>query len=376
MKARYYIASEISANFLRQRHQIFAELLSVDFDVRFLERIPSRIPSDIWARGMRKLQAAFNSARISIPHHKPSFHCEPAFLVPAMGWWTRPFNEWRARYLLSRAGPGDVVHVMANAPDLCRVAKDQGCILVVDIIHNWWDFPYDRLRQRRNIDAAIEMADLVLSDSPATLELAREAALESSVPNTEKFILVPPGVEDHWFVEDFEPSLPRENFQFNVAFFGNLRLNTDFNLLRELVRNSEISLTLYGLMDPTVPQHEKDLLEPFYVGPLPPKQLVKSLLRHDAVVLPYDRTNFSKSIFPAKYFEALALGKPVLSNSEMTHLPQWSQLIWTSEDLNRLGAQTLLSEHKANRVCAQIKLARENNWGKRVGQLKELIDRV
>ena len=64
-----------------------------------------------------------------------------------------------------------------------------------------------------------------------------------------------------------------------------------------------------------------------YLGKYEVAELVSHLCNADALLLPYDRSKFSQTIFPAKYFEAMALGLPIISDSKMVHLPLWNDLV-------------------------------------------------
>ena len=50
----------------------------------------------------------------------------------------------------------------------------------------------------------------------------------------------------------------------------------------------------------------------------------------------------------------MALGKPIISNSDLDHLPFWSDFVWTSKH-NELGSEALFDEYH-NEVRSRLKL--------------------
>ena len=272
------------------------------------------------------------------------------------------------KYILKNAEKGDIVHLFSNTPSLAVEAKSKDCLLIFDIVHNWWSFPYHNAIQNRNLNKVIQLCDIVLSDSVETLNLAQT---EVKV-HQQKFFLLHPGVDKAWF-NGARPNKRFEKSHYDIAFFGNLRSNSDLNIFRKLTEKVDTTVLLYGLLDQSLGAEAKWLQE-HYQGKYEVTELVSQLCNADAILLPYDKSEFSRTIFPAKYFEAMALGLPIISDSKMVHLPSWAELVWTSDQLAALGWKTLLTEHYKHRSKLQIELARKNSWTERVNSLVELIN--
>jgi glycosyltransferase involved in cell wall biosynthesis len=92
------------------------------------------------------------------------------------------------------------------------------------------------------------------------------------------------------------------------------------------------------------------------------------------LLIPYRITSFSKGTFPAKTYESLATGKPVVA----TPLP----------DLKRLGGHVYLGDgarefvevlrrlHESEtpeRKRARIEFARENSWDARFARFEKIL---
>jgi glycosyltransferase involved in cell wall biosynthesis len=111
-----------------------------------------------------------------------------------------------------------------------------------------------------------------------------------------------------------------------------------------------------------------------FLGEVPHKALPEHLREADALIIPYKITPFTQGTFPAKTYEALATGKPVVA----TPLP----------DLRPLGEHIYLGDgprefvgilrrlHKSEtpeRVRARVELARKNSWEARFARFEEIL---
>jgi glycosyltransferase involved in cell wall biosynthesis len=240
--------------------------------------------------------------------------------------------------------------------------------VIFDLIHNWWEFPYHTEKQRKNINQNLSKSDLIITDSEITLGILKSKKIEC------KKLYLPPGVDAIWFERGENKYCNESRKKRSIAFFGNLRANSDTNLLDKIVENSSLDLEIYGLLDPSLGKENIIKFQKYYFGKLSVDKLVDKLNRVDMILLPYDESSFSKSIFPAKYFEALALGKPIISNSNLYHLPGWEKIVWRSTDLDVLGVEKLISIHTMERAKMQIEIAEKNSWTNRVTVLKDAIN--
>jgi glycosyltransferase involved in cell wall biosynthesis len=122
---------------------------------------------------------------------------------------------------------------------------------------------------------------------------------------------------------------------------------------------------------------ERDFLETpgiDFRGEVPHAKLPTALAGVDAFVLPYDVNDLTQGISPAKTYECLATGKPVVS----APLPAMEELaghVYLASEpgefvdiLRRLGE--LETEEK---VRARIALARDNSWEARFEELEEAL---
>ena len=144
----------------------------------------------------------------------------------------------------------------------------------------------------------------------------------------------------------------------------------DFDLVRKV---TEAGFTVRMLGTLTEPSFAKTPgIE--YLGKVPHKLLPEHLREADALIIPYKITSFSKGTFPAKTYESLATGKPVVA----TPLPD---LKWLGEHIYfGKGAEEfvgiLRGLHKSEtpeRIRARVELARENSWEARFATFEEIL---
>lgn len=368
VRQKYFICAEISYSFLRQRHQILAEKLSFSFGVLFIERIPSRFPYNILQRTLR-IRNYFDKGNENGKLEYPSnIKICKSYLLPEINFIFRLYNKLRVKYILRNAKKDDIVHLFSNTPSLAIEAKTKDCLLIFDIVHNWWSFPYHNAIQNENLKKVIQLCDIIISDSSETLNLARAEVNGCH----KKLLLMHPGVDKVW-IKAAQTEKQLDKSHYNIAFFGNLRINSDLNIFKKLTEKADTKVMLYGLLDQSLGAESK-WLQQHYQGKYEVEELVPLLSEADALLLPYDKSEFSRTIFPAKYFEAMALGLPIISDSKMLHLPSWTELVWTYDQLASLGWKELLTQHYKHRSKLQIELASKNTWTERVNSLVGLIN--
>lgn len=144
----------------------------------------------------------------------------------------------------------------------------------------------------------------------------------------------------------------------------------DFDLVREVAEAGYTVRLLGTLSEPSfarLPGIE-------YLGRVPHNILPEHLREADALIIPYKITPYIKGTFPAKTYESLATGKPIVA----TPLP----------DLERLGEHVYLGDgveefvgilrrlHESEtpeRMHARVELARENSWEARFARFEEIL---
>ena len=144
----------------------------------------------------------------------------------------------------------------------------------------------------------------------------------------------------------------------------------DFDLVREV---AEAGFTVRMLGTLSRPSFAR-LPGVEYLGEVPHKALPEHLREADALIIPYSITPFTRGTFPAKTYESLATGKPVVA----TPLPDLKRLVghvYLGDGAEEfVGILRCLHESEtAERVRARVELARENSWEARFKRFEEIL---
>ena len=183
---------------------------------------------------------------------------------------------------------------------------------VLDIIHNWWDMPWNQNQIKKQLQQKIKNSDLIISDSKSLM----------SSKQISDYLLIEPGLSSKWY-KFFEQKKPVKNTIKNVLFFGNLRENSDQDLIINLSLKG-VQIDCFGLIDESLSIKTREHIN--YKGKKSQLDLLDFINKYDAVLLPYKYEKFSQFISPAKYFECLALKMPILTNSNFNHLKYWENV--------------------------------------------------
>jgi glycosyltransferase involved in cell wall biosynthesis len=111
-----------------------------------------------------------------------------------------------------------------------------------------------------------------------------------------------------------------------------------------------------------------------YRGEVSHAELPGALAGVDAFVLPYKVNGLTLGISPAKTYECLATGRPVVAAPlpAMRDLAEYVYLAERPEDYVKV-LRNLGHNETEERVLARIELARDNSWDVRFGELEEAL---
>jgi glycosyltransferase involved in cell wall biosynthesis len=161
-----------------------------------------------------------------------------------------------------------------------------------------------------------------------------------------------------------------------VCFFGHVsRERIDFSVL-QAVAEAGFEVRIVGGLG----QIEKGFLETpgiDYRGEVPHSELPAALAGVDAFVLPYRVNGLTRGISPAKTYECLATGKPVVAAPlpALEELAGYVYLAKTPGDYAEVlrNLEGLETEEKRR---ARIELARQNSWEARFEEIEEALCRL
>jgi glycosyltransferase involved in cell wall biosynthesis len=366
------ILSGIRWGFLWQRHQTLAtHFARAGYPTVFVETTGLSNPGLSGATLRRVLSRVRRSGGQKLPGEKNLTVYAPLTVPPtwkAFRWSNEKFLVPRAlRDLRKIAGPGPVV--VAYPPTRTTLGLISGLdprLVLYDCSDEYEHFPgapKDTAKTEREL---LLRADIVSCTSPHLLERTRCVR-----PDT---FLSGPAVDYERFasLQDLHPG----RLVSTVCFFGDVsRERIDFDALEAIV-GAGFGLRIVGGLG-SVEKRFLRMPGVDYRGEVPHGELPEALAGVDAFVLPYRVNALTRGISPAKTYECLATGKPVVA-APLPAMRDLSEHIYLAENphdyveiLRKMG--DLETEE---RMRARIELARENSWDIRFGELEEALWRA
>ena len=365
------ILSGVRWDFLWQRHQTLATLFAgAGYPTVFVETTGLANPRPTWETLRRVFARVRRSggAGVRAPAEKNLTVYAPLTVPPTYA----PFRWSNAKFLVPRVlsdlgkmvGPRPVV--VAYPPTRTTLDLVSGLdprLVLYDRSDDYEHFPGAPKDIGETERELLLRADLVCCTSSYLLEKTRrlrpDAFSSGPAVDYERFAVL---------------QGPRPDGEIHtVCFFGDVsRERVDFDALR--------AITGAGFQLRIVGGAQKDLFEIPGIdctGEVSHAGLPAALAGVDAFVLPYEVNDLTRAISPAKTYECLATGKPVVAAHlpAMRDLARHVYLAESPEDYVEVlrNVKGLETEEKRR---ARIELARKNSWVIRFSELEKALWRL
>jgi len=253
-------------------------------------------------------------------------------------------------------------------------------LVVYDCVDEYTAFP--ELRASREWMAErerklCEAADVVFCTAPSLYETKKKF-------NPHTHLVHNVGDADH-FKRALDPTLevpseiaglPRPIIGF-VGAVSDYKLNTDWilHLARQRPSWSIAIVGPVGLSDPSTDVSRlKAAPNVHLLGHRPYEVLPAYVKGFDVAVIPYRLNEYTRGVFPIKFFEFLASGRPVVI-SELPALREFYDTVLVASDADEFveRCQTALGDTEAARR-SRIELASRHTWSDRVRKLMAHVD--
>jgi glycosyltransferase involved in cell wall biosynthesis len=369
------LLSGIRWDFLWQRHQILATLFArAGYRTVFVETTglsnPRPDPTTLRKVLARVSRSSRGGGREGKANEDPNLAVYGPLVLPptyrAFRAANRRFFVPRVARDLKRLAGGERPVVIAYPPthttlDLLDALEPR--LLFYDCSENYEGFPgipRDISETEREL---LGRADVVSCTSAFLLEKVRRSRPDA--------FLSGPGVDFDMFTSvrgAREPGVPQ-----TVCFFGHLgEERVDFSILCELAGAGFVVRLVGGLG-----RGAGDLVglpRVDYRGEVPHARLPEALAGSDALVIPYKTNALTRGISPAKVYESLATGLPLVS----TPLPEMVRLgdyVYLAKDARSFveALKSLPQTETAERIRARVELARRNSWEARFEAIEGAI---
>ncbi len=158
-----------------------------------------------------------------------------------------------------------------------------------------------------------------------------------------------------------------------VCFFGTISHRLEFPLLEGAIKSlPHVEFHFIGKVKGRFPfKGENVFLHP----PVPHEELVRFLRACDLFLIPYRESRLVQGIFPAKFFECLATGKPVVVSGIEENIKDYLHLVYPVKSSDELVevVRNISSTENEEKVKERMRVARENSWESRFERLLQLI---
>ncbi len=180
--------------------------------------------------------------------------------------------------------------------------------------------------------------------------------------------LVPNGVN----LDIFQPVDIEKNKSKSIGYVGAIDKRIDFKLLIKLAEElPNYHIDLYG---PIKTELTPLPLNIRFQDNLSQEELPEKISEMSVCLIPFIKSELTKSIYPLKANEYLAMGKPVVS-TDFANLSELTQFVSVSENNNDFVELVKKAIKYDSRLKAQkrIDFAKKNSWKERSLQLEEII---
>ncbi len=362
-RPRALVISNIAWSFVWQRHQSLTALLARDYEAGFIELAGTRAP------GWRDLGRVWRHLRA-----KPAPRAESApvwlsrpLVLPATNRWFMAINAWRLNRWLRRdrrlRDRFDLVVCYAQTRTalqlLDRIQFDR---LVYDCTDDWLEVAGIPASLEQDEKELLRRSDLTLVPS-ATL-------WERKAPAARRCVQLPHGA---WLERFDVPDKPRGE-SVTCLYYGHLlRQHLDFAVVEAIARaHPDWRIILVGPVKTThvFPANVE------LPGQVRHVDLAEWIRQADVILLPYAQNRYTEAVMPAKTYEVLATGRPVvaaplpeLTRSFGEHMEFASTAATWPLAVERALAEDTLARRNARRAAAQA-----HSWDARYAELKQLLD--
>ncbi len=205
-------------------------------------------------------------------------------------------------------------------------------------------------------------------------ELLRQRCV--SHPNVHIF---PPGVNIKTFGQEIAPAPELLALKTPIiGYVGGIHRHLDQDLIEQIAIGVEGTVVLVGPVQNGIGRLKR-LENVVFVGRQPHTRIPEFIRSFDVGIIPYHLTEYTKSVYPSKLNEYLAMGIPVVA----TDLPEIRRLnarhgevVAVAQDSDSFAGavREALEKNSSTYAERRIEVARQNSWEGRIARMSFLIE--
>ncbi len=250
-------------------------------------------------------------------------------------------------------------------------------VIVYDCTINFQHHPAAPTDIQRTEGQLLRRADVVFADAESLFRRCKEVN-----PNTHRLL---PGVHLELFKRPEAPAGGPEPPEFLglprplALYFGAAKaIHFDWRLFRAIAdRLTEWSFAMVGPVEAEVSAGLGAAKNVHLLGPREHSDLPGYLWAADVILLPYRVNEFTAGTFPAKVYECLASGTPIVSTPLPELERQFPEHIMFGSDAESLALALVAStEDDPGARARRVELAEQNSWSERVRCVEEVLSEL
>lgn len=375
--------SPISWDFLWQRHQIFMKMFAKKgHRVFYLENLnPSPIiDSSVFSKIAKRYNRIFLKPFRKEENKIPNLQVITPFIIPFKNKIARMVNEamlikFLAFYLKTKIRKNPVIWTyLATSSVLKLIDTLKPQFLIYDCVFDAClhpDSPKDIEITEKKI---IKSSDVVFADNQHLFKKCKGINSNTHI--------IPPGVDfEHFAFSDAneDPALFHSIKHPRICFFGGIdEIRLDLQLIEYIAREKpDWNILLFGPVIKTDTASLK-LKNIFLNAAVSHEVLPRYLKKMDVLILPYKIIAFTRSILPAKIFECLATGKPIVSTplEELSFFEKGLIKIAKAKEAFLMFIEEGLTSDDVEGKKKRLKIASENSWAERFKEIQRILNQM
>ena len=354
--------SEVNWGYLKQRHHFFSEEYAKKNKVIYVGKIGLRYPkikdiTNLIFHKSKNVKTQYNEENIIIFNKR---------FLPPINFIFRIYNKYFIIPKLNSFIESNniIIHYYQPTNLVIDIHKyllkhDKSTKLLYDCVQDYRFHPAKTKKLISYENHLLKLSDLIICDSIINYDRLKEKPI--------KKLLVPPGVELQNF--SIDKSQKNSSDKTRILYYGNIRKDLNIKIINKLAENSNFEITLVGFLN----LNKKHLNSNVKVlNAIPYNQLKSLIIKFDALLLPYDVNNiFTEAIIPAKFFECLATGLPIIS-TEMKSTSKYHHLlnlVNENSDFTNFKIRNVTKEELLNRK----EIINTSSWESRFNSFYEKI---
>jgi len=374
--------SSIDWDFLLQRHQILMTMLAQGGNrVFFLENLnpTPAIDLSILPKAGKRLVRIFLKTNGEKRNKMPNLIIVTPFIIPFKNRIAQFINRnillrFVLFYLKLKGVKKPVIWTYLSTSLALKLINDlKPRALIYDCVIDASLHPNSPKDIKKSEKKLIESADLIFTDNHYLFKKCKETNVNTYI--------IPPGCDFEQFsrpVVNKDADLSLDNIRHpRIGYFGGIEeLRVDIGLIAYIAKEKpDWNILIFGPVyktDASILKQRNIILG----GPVAHSVLPCYLKKLDVLILPYKIKEFTKSTFPAKIFECLATGKPIVS----TALEEFNffekgviRIAKTKEEFVQAITDSLDSDTESHKQ-KRLKIARENSWEERFKKIRATIE--